>query len=134
MALSSKNKVSAEFNMSSMTDMVFLLLIFFLLTSNFVTPSGLNINLPTSKAGGKVIPKISVSVKKERNGEIRYFVNEIGVSYNRLERELRAQLRDREDGVVVLQIDKDVPVQYLVDVASIATKLRAKVSIATKPD
>lgn len=134
MALGSKNKVSPDFNMSSMTDMVFLLLIFFLLTSNFVTPSGLNINLPTSKAGGKVIPKISVSVKKGRGGEIMYFVNEIGVNYNRLERELRAQLRDREDGVVVLQIDKDIPVQHLVDVAGIAAKLKAKVSIATKPD
>ncbi|WP_250631817.1 ExbD/TolR family protein [Rhodoflexus caldus] len=134
MALGSKNKISPDFNMSSMTDMVFLLLIFFLLTSNFVTPSGLNINLPTSKAGGKVIPKISVSVKKGRGGEMMYFVNEIGVNYNRLERELRAQLRDREDGVVVLQIDKDVPVQYLVDVAGIAAKLKAKVSIATKPD
>jgi biopolymer transport protein ExbD len=134
MALGSKNKVSPDFNMSSMTDMVFLLLIFFLLTSNFVTPSGLNINLPTSKAGGKVIPKISVSVKKERGGEIKYFVNEVGIEYSRLERELRAQLRDREDGVVVLQIDKDVPVQYLVNVAGIAAKLKAKVSIATKPD
>jgi biopolymer transport protein ExbD len=134
MALGSKNKISPDFNMSSMTDMVFLLLIFFLLTSNFVTPSGLNINLPTSKAGGKVIPKISVSVKKGRGGEMMYFVNEIGVNYNRLERELRAQLRNREDGVVVLQIDKDVPVQYLVDVAGIAAKLKAKVSIATKPD
>ncbi len=134
MALGSKNKISPDFNMSSMTDMVFLLLIFFLLTSNFVTPSGLNINLPTSKAGGKVIPKISVSVKKGRGGEIMYFVNEIGVNYNRLERELRTQLHNREDGVVVLQIDKDVPVQYLVDVAGIAAKLKAKVSIATKPD
>ncbi|WP_448519083.1 ExbD/TolR family protein [Rhodoflexus sp.] len=130
MALGSKNKVSADFNMSSMTDMVFLLLIFFLLTSNFVTPSGLPINVPTSKAGGKVIPKISVSITKDR----RYFINEIGVPYERLEAELRAQLRNREDGLVVLQIDKDVPVQYLVDVAGIATKLRAKVSIATKPD
>jgi biopolymer transport protein ExbD len=130
MALSSKNKVNADFNMSSMTDMVFLLLIFFLLTSNFVTPSALNINLPTSKAGGKVIPKISVSIKKDRT----FYVNEVGVPYNRLESELRTQLRNREDGVVVLQIDKDVPVQYLVDVASIAARLKAKVSIATKPN
>lgn len=130
MALNSKNKVSADFNMSSMTDMVFLLLIFFLLTSNFVTPSALNINVPSSKAGGKVIPKISVSITKNR----KYFVNEVEVPYSRLERELRAQLRNREDGVVVLQIDKDLPVQYLIDVASIATKLRAKVSVATKPD
>ncbi|MCS6968193.1 MAG: biopolymer transporter ExbD [Cytophagales bacterium] len=130
MALDSKNKISADFNMSSMTDMVFLLLIFFLLTSNFVTPSGLPINVPTSKVGGKVIPKISVSITKDR----RYFVNEVQVPYYRLETELRAQLKNREDGLVVLQIDKEVPVQYLVDVASIATNLKAKVSIATKPD
>ncbi len=130
MNLGSRNKVDPSFNMSSMTDMVFLLLIFFLLTSNFVTPSGLPINVPTSKVAGKVMPKINVGITAQK----RFYVNEVEVPYARLEAELSTLLLGKDDGVVVLNVDKTVPVQYLVDVASIATKLKARVSIATKPD
>lgn len=130
MKFAAKNKPDPTFNMSSMTDMIFLLLIFFMLTSNFVTPSGLPISVPTSKVSKKVIPKVNVSITKNLN----YYVNEVQVPYNRLEEELRAVLGKVEQGVVVLAVDKDVPVQYLVNVASIASKLKAKVSISTKPN
>ena len=130
MKFTSKNKPDPTFNMSSMTDMVFLLLIFFMLTSNFVTPSGLPINVPSSKISKKVIPKVNVSVTKDLN----YYINEVQVPYNRLEEELRTVLGSVKEGVVVLSVDKDVPVQYLVNVASIASKLKAKVSISTKPN
>jgi biopolymer transport protein ExbD len=130
MAISSKNKVDPAFSMSSMTDIIFLLLIFFLLTSNFVTPSGLPINVPTSKQANKVLPKINVGVTKDG----LYYVNEIRVPFNRLEQELKVLLGGQNEGVVVLNIDKSVPVQTLVDVASIAAKLNAKVAISTKPD
>lgn len=101
-----------------------------MLTSNFVTPSGLPISVPTSKVSKKVIPKVNVSVTKNLN----YYVNEVQVPYNRLEEELRLVLGTVEQGVVVLSVDKDVPVQYLVNVASVASKLKAKVSISTKPN
>ncbi|MEN7549152.1 biopolymer transporter ExbD [Rapidithrix thailandica] len=130
MALSSKNKVDPSFNMSSMTDMIFLLLVFFMLTSNFVTPSGLPIKVPTSKASSKVMPKVNVGITKD----LKYYVNEVEVPYNFLEDELKSILPVKEEGVVVLQVDKDVPVQYLVNVAGIAAKLKAKVSIATRPE
>lgn len=130
MNLNSRNKLDASFNMSSMTDMVFLLLIFFLLTSNFVTPSGLPINVPTSKVATKVMPKINVGITADK----RYYVNEVQVPYERLEAEIAAALKGVDEGVVVLNVDKTVPVQYLINVASIATKLKARVSIATKPE
>ncbi|MCU0450746.1 MAG: biopolymer transporter ExbD [Bernardetiaceae bacterium] len=130
MDLGSRNKVDPSFNLSSMTDMVFLLLIFFLLTSNFVTPSGLPINVPTSKVAAKVLPKINVGITAQK----RFYVNEVEVPYARLESELQSLLAGKEEGVVVLNVDKSVPVQYLVDVASIATKLKARVSIATRPE
>ena len=76
------------------------------------------------------MPKVNVSVTKDLN----YYVNEVQVPYNRLEDELQLVLGTVEKGVVVLSVDKDVPVQYLVNVASIASKLKAKVSISTKPD
>ncbi len=130
MGFQSKNKVDPTFNMSSMTDMIFLLLVFFMLTSNFVTPSGLDISVPSSKASKKVMPKINVSVDKD----FKYYVNEVNIPLDLLEDELRYQLSSEEQGVVVISIDKEVPVQYLVNVAGIATKLGAKVTLATKPE
>lgn len=130
MGFQSKNKVDPTFNMSSMTDMIFLLLIFFMLTSNFVTPSGLDISVPSSKASKKVLPKINVSIDKD----FKYYVNEVNIPLDLLEDELRYQLSGDEQGVVVISIDKEVPVQYLVNVAGIATKLNAKVTLATKPE
>ncbi|MDW7691882.1 biopolymer transporter ExbD [Flammeovirgaceae bacterium SG7u.111] len=126
----SKNKVDPTFNMSSMTDMIFLLLVFFMLTSNFVTPSGLPISVPTSKASSKVMPKVNVGITKD----LKYYVNEVEIPLDLLEEELKFQLAGQEQGSVVLSVDKDVPVQHLVTVAGICTKLKAKVSISTKPE
>lgn len=129
MNLASKHKIETSFSMSSMTDVIFLLLIFFMLTSSFITPSGLPVNLPTSKSSNIVMQKISVTVTTD----LQYYVNDQKVSLNRLERALQTELKDKE-GVVVLHCDKSVPVEHLVNVASIATKLEAKISLATKPD
>lgn len=129
MNLKSKHKVDAAFSMSSMTDVIFLLLIFFMLTASFVTPSGLPVNLPSSKSSTIVLQKVSVTITPD----LQYFVNDNKVSESKLEMSLRNELKG-EKGVVVLHCDKKVPVEHLVRVAGIATKLEAKVSIATKPE
>jgi len=129
MNLQSKHKVEATFSMSSMTDVVFLLLIFFMLTSSFITPSGLPVNLPSSKTSEIVLQKVSVTITA--NGD--YYINDKKLNVNQLEGSLRNALSGKE-GVVVLHCDKSVPVEHLVKVAGIATALEAKVSIATKPE
>ncbi len=129
MDLRPKNKIDASFSMSSMTDIVFLLLIFFMLTATFVTPSGLPVNLPTSKSSTIVLQKVSVTI----SSDLRYYVNDKLVNRNNLEMVLRNELAGKE-GVVVLHVDKSVPTEHLVYVAGIATALEAKVSIATKPN
>ncbi len=129
MNLKSKHKVETLFSMSSMTDIIFLLLIFFMLTSSFITPSGLPVNLPSSKSSTIVLQKVSVTITPD----LRYYVNDTRVARNRLELELAKELEGKE-GVVVLHIDKSVPTEYLVEVAGIATALKAKVSIATQPN
>jgi biopolymer transport protein ExbD len=128
MNLQSRNKVDAAFSMASMTDLIFLLLIFFMLTSSFVTPSGLPVNLPTSAASTIEVQKVSVTVTKD----LKFFVNEKRVTKSTLEGELKSKLAGPK-GVVVLHIDESVPTREMVFVAGIATKLEAKVSIATKP-
>jgi biopolymer transport protein ExbD len=130
MALGSKHKADPAFSMSSMTDIIFLLLIFFMLTSSFITPSGLNVNLPSSQRSEIVMQKVSVTITED----LRYKVNNQDVNRNALESVLREELAKSEgEGVVVLHIDKSVPTEYFVEAAGIATALNAKVSIATKP-
>jgi len=128
MDLKSKNKVEVSFSMSSIADIIFLLLIFFMLTSSFITPSGLPVNLPTSKSSTIVLQKVSVTITEK----LEYYVNDKRVTSNQLEMALKSQLEGRK-GIVVLHVDKSVPVEHLVKVAGIATALEAKVSIATKP-
>ncbi len=129
MALKSKHKVESMFSMSSMTDIIFLLLIFFMLTSSFITPSGLPVNLPTSKASTVEMQKVSVTITEN----LDYYVGDKKVSKSMLEAELRSRLTGKE-GAVVLHIDKSVPTEQFVYVAGIATALEAKVSIATMPE
>lgn len=114
--------------MASMTDLIFLLLVFFMLTSSFITPSGLPVNLPSSKASTIEVQKVSVTVTKD----LQFFVNDKRISRDQLENELKGHLSE-PNGVVVLHIDKSVPTEELVNVAGMATNLQAKVSIATKP-
>ena len=128
MSLKSKHNVEPMFSMSSMTDIIFLLLVFFMLTSSFITPSGLPVNLPTSKSSTVEMQKVSVTITKE----LDYYVNDKNNSRALLEGELISKLIGQE-GVVVLHIDSSVPTEHLVHVADIATSLEAKVSIATKP-
>jgi biopolymer transport protein ExbD len=128
MNLQSRNKIDPAFSMASMTDLIFLLLIFFMLTSSFVTPSGLPVSLPTSKPNTMEIQKVSVTVTKD----LQFFVNDKMVSKATLESELKSKLSGASP-VVVLHIDESVPTREMVFAAGIATSLKAKVTIATKP-
>ncbi|WP_113924860.1 ExbD/TolR family protein [Cognataquiflexum aquatile] len=128
MALQSKHKVDASFSMSSMTDIIFLLLIFFMLTSSFITPSGLPVNLPSSETSDIVMQEVTVTVTKD----LRFSVNDKVVTRDQIKNELTTLLKDKK-GQVVLHIDKQVPVEYLVEIGGIAASLEANVSIATQP-
>ena len=116
--------------MSSMTDIIFLLLIFFMLTSNFVTPSGLPVSLPSSKASDITMQKISVTITED----LKYYLNDKPIALEQIESELAALLQGgTEQGAVVLHVDKTVPVEHLVKVAGIAKNLNASVTLATVP-
>ena len=96
MNIKSKHRVNSMFSMSSMTDIIFLLLIFFMLTASFITPSGLPINLPSSKSSNIVIQKISVSITEE----LEYFVNDERIDVQNLEMILKNELQGKE-GLIV---------------------------------
>ncbi|MDH5602421.1 MAG: biopolymer transporter ExbD [Cyclobacteriaceae bacterium] len=129
MALGSKHKVEPNFSMSSMTDIVFLLLIFFMLTTNFITPSGLQVNLPASESTVVEMQKVSVTITED----LSYYVNNKRVSKANVRTELRSALKEGK-GVVAIHIDKSVPTEHLVYVAGIANALEAKVSVVARPE
>lgn len=100
-----------------------------MLTASFVTPSGLPVSLPSSKASTIVMQKVSVTITKD----LEYYLNDRKININDLERELGKELLGKE-GVVVLHADKSVPVEHVVRIAGIATSLEAKVTLATRPE
>jgi len=129
MNLRSKNKVSATFNMSSMTDIVFLLLIFFMLTSTLVSPNALKLLLPNSKAKTLEKQTISVSITPE----IDYYIDDIQFPFESLEKELITRLSQEIDPAIVLHADKSVDIEYAVKVMDIAYRNKFKVVLATNP-
>jgi biopolymer transport protein ExbD len=130
MALKSRNKVSPNFNMSSMTDIVFLLLIFFMLTSTLVSPNALKLLLPNSKSKTLEKQTISISINKE----LDFYINENQVIESNLENELKAILSAQEEPAIILHADKTVDIEHVVKVMDIAYRNKYKIVLATKPN
>jgi len=130
MALKSRNKVSPNFNMSSMTDIVFLLLIFFMLTSTLVSPNALKLLLPNSKAKTLEKQTISISINKE----LDFYINENQVIESNLENELKVILANQEEPAIILHADKTVDIEHVVKVMDIAYRNKYKIVLATKPN
>jgi len=130
MNLRGRNKVSAEFSMSSMTDIVFLLLVFFLLTSPAITPDALDLILP--KAKGKTTHKQNVSVSITNDGA--YYVDKERVSEFSIEKELKSILEGQENPTLILRAEEGVPIEDVVFVMDIANKNNYKVVLAVRPN
>tara|TARA_A100001234_G_scaffold213402_1_gene215930 strand:+ start:2008 stop:2400 length:393 start_codon:yes stop_codon:yes gene_type:complete len=127
MTLRSRNKISPNFNMSSMTDIVFLLLVFFMLTSTLVSPNALKLLLPNSKAKTLEKQTISVSITKE----IDFYINDENVDINNLERNIVSKMERESDPAIILHADKTVDIEHIVKVMDIAYRNKYKIVLAT---
>jgi len=128
MNLRGRNKVDPTFNMSSMTDIVFLLLIFFMLTSTLVTVSAIDVVLP--KAGGKTENNKSVAVTI--TGESLFYINKTKVSAASLESEILKSVGVDKKKTIVIRGDKEVPYKNVMQVIDIANKNKLKMILAVK--
>ena len=124
-----KNKVSTEFNMSSMTDIVFLLLIFFMLTSTMVTTNALDLVLPKGKGKTDSNKSISVSIDKE----LVFFIDKDKIDETQLESQLLSMLEGQENKAIVLRAEKSVPHEKVVYVMDIAYRNQIKMVVAVNP-
>lgn len=129
MNIRGRNKVSPEFNMSSMTDIVFLLLIFFMLTSTMVTTNALDLVLPKAKGKTDSNKNISVSINKD----LQFFIDKNPVEEAELEAKILALFANKEDKALILRAEEGVPIEKAVNVLDIANKNQIKVVLAVRP-
>ncbi|WP_423127756.1 ExbD/TolR family protein [Gaoshiqia sp. Z1-71] len=134
MAFKRRNKVDASFSMSSMTDIVFLLLIFFMVTSTLIAPNALKLLLPQSSNQTAAKPISSISI----TADLKYFINVDGqlkrVAFHEIEPALLSSIGDNPEAYVSLHADKSVPVEQVVKIMNIAKRHKYKMILATAPE
>lgn len=134
MALKHRNKVNVTFSMSSMTDIVFLLLLFFMITSTMVAPNALKLLLPQSnnQTVAKAITTISITA------DLKYYLNQDGelnrVAFSEIEPFLQRMIKENDETYIALHADKSVPIEYVVNIMNIAKRNEIKMILATAPE
>ena len=129
MNIGGRNKVNPNFNMSSMTDIVFLLLIFFMLTSTLVTVNALDIILPKAQGKTEKNKSTAVSITKK----LDFYVDRTKVSEGEIEQYLLRILAESPEPTIVLRAEEGVPIEKAVKVLDIANRNKIKVVLAVRP-
>ncbi|MEE9350559.1 MAG: biopolymer transporter ExbD [Flavobacteriaceae bacterium] len=129
MNIRGRNKVTPEFNMSSMTDIVFLLLIFFMIASTLVSAEAIDLLLPKSSSKTSQSKSVSVSVNKK----LQYFVNRKRVRKSQLEKEILAKVGKNKIGrTITIRVEESVPFKHGVYIMDIANRNKIKSSLAVR--
>lgn len=135
MALKRQSKVNAGFSMSSMTDIVFLLLIFFMVTSTLIAPNALKLLLPKSSnqtMATKPITTVSIT------GDLRFAVEGNFVRYSNLESTIINKVGPAssypEPPTISLHVDQSVAMEHVVKVMNIAKNNQYRLILATRPN
>ncbi len=116
--------------MSGMTDIVFLLLIFFMLTSTLIAPNAIKLLLPQSSNQTPAKPQVAVSITEN----MEYYVNSRQVQFSELEAALDKELRFRAEPTISLHADKRIAFDHVVKVMNIAKNKKYKIIVATAPE
>lgn len=132
MGMKKRAKVSAEFSMSSLTDIIFLLLIFFMLTSSVVVPNALNLQLPGQAKKTKPVqpenPPSTVTIKK--NGS--FLFNGSPAKKNTVEKKIREEKKKNKKMSLVIVPNDDAPNEDVVAILDMAFRYQVN-AIMTKP-
>lgn len=131
MNLRSKNKVGAEIFTSAMNDIMFFLMLFFIIVSTLLSPNVIKLNLPSAKNTQSIHKKeILLSINKD----LQYFVNNKQVPFDQLQKILAIEASKDKEAFVVLRCDNTLAVQQLVNVLEIGNNLNLKMILATKKE
>ena len=134
MALKRRHKIEATFSMASMTDVIFLLLIFFMITSTIVFPNSIKVNLPQSNQQAAAKPLTRVLIDENMDYSIS-LGNEAphAVPYDQLVQQLAETPQHDTERYVALYADETVPYREIVKVLNVANDNHLKMVLATKP-
>ena len=128
MNLRRRNRNVGEVYTASLNDIMFFLLLFFLITSTLATPNVLKLLLPASKTSNQSIKHpLIISV----TSDLQYAVNNTPVTQDQLEATIVAAIKDQTDPTALLKVDKTIQVQNLVDLLDIGNRLKIKMVLAT---
>ncbi len=130
MNLRGRNKVDPNFSMSSMTDIVFLLLVFFLLTSPVITPDALDLILPQAKGKTSNQQNLSVSITKD----LDFYVNKVRIEESGVENNIKSLLRGMDEPTIILRAEEGVPIESAVKIMDIANRNKFKIVLAVRPN
>ncbi len=128
MALKRSSKISPTFSMSSMTDLVFLLLIFFMITSTLVHPNALKLLLPKSANQTSAKPLTTLAITKD----LKYYIETKQVRFEDIEPLLQQKLGQNPDIYISLHVDESVPMKEVVKLMNIAKDNKYKLILATR--
>lgn len=137
MAIKQRAKVEPSFSMSSMTDIVFLLLIFFLVTSTLINPNALKLLLPKSTNQISSKQQVSISIKHyQKNNTFTYHLNgnKTPIKESEIEPSIQNLLQESEDPTFSICADKTVPIEEVVKLMNIGKRNQYKVILATSPE
>jgi biopolymer transport protein ExbD len=129
MAIKSRNKIDSSFSMASLTDIIFLLLIFFMLTSTLIAPNALNLVLPSSNIQSPVSNTMSVEIDNNK----QYAVDGKKVQLEQIQSLVQQRWSADNDITIILNADKSVPIENVVEIMNIANDLKVKLVLATQP-
>jgi biopolymer transport protein ExbD len=138
MGLKRRQRVEPEFSLAAMIDVIFLLLMFFMLTSKFVTPNALNLSLPSSSSTTMASPSLAISIDAQSNFYFETDGKTTKIARERLqsslETKMRAMGKSPDNTTITVVAEKSVPINDVVFILDIANKLKVKTILATDPD
>ena len=129
MDLSRRRKLSSHVETSSMNDIMFFLMLFFLIVSTMVNPNVIKLMLPNARSG-KAVMKETINISVDAAGQ--YFLDRQPVTATTLETALAQRIAGLEAPTVVLRVDSSLNVQKLVDILEIGNRLKVKMVMATQ--
>ncbi|HUH75621.1 MAG TPA: biopolymer transporter ExbD [Chitinophagales bacterium] len=125
-----RQREKGEVFVASLNDIMFFLLLFFLIASSLVTSNGINLNLPSSNA--QVVPDKTISISITQ--DLEYFIERNPVSFEMIPSSIEAEIGTAESPTIIIRADKSIPLEQVVKVMSIVKDMNLKMVLATAPN
>jgi biopolymer transport protein ExbD len=133
MIIKRKRELQPEVYTASLNDIMFFLLLFFLIVSTLVNPSVIQLTLPKASANVQKMSKqtINISIKEEPEG-LHYYMNDLPIALEQIQPTIQQMVANTSDATVILRADRTIQLQDLVNVLDIGHQLHVKMILATQ--